>query len=270
MNKNGLKYAFSVIENEIIYSIDMIRIRVEIMDKKLDNLFRVYLKDDEYKNVVYKENRKELSFRHFATCQYKNDKVLKMMYYLNGVSNDKRHMGYIEFNPNSFAGLNEFWDDFEILKSYFPYKEIVRFDIAIDIPIIRNKVAMLKDNRIYTSYRKSALDFTETLGKRNNVGRVKLYNKTIESSLDYDLTRLEVTADLHNINLPKVYDLRNIKYSEDDLIKAILKNDQITLALADLSLYKRSKIIKFLRENEIKFCDECINKAIEFVEKVVN
>lgn len=41
---------------------------------------------------------------------------------------------------------------------------------------------------------------TEYLGKRSNVGFVKLYNKSIESKLDYDLSRLEITCE------PNVHD----------------------------------------------------------------
>lgn len=263
-----MKYAFSVTENGITYSLDMIRLRVEIGEYKLKNLFQILSDNEDHRIFNIYEDHRELKYRHFVNLLYVNNKSIKMGFYVNGASYENRHLGFIEFNPNSFATLNEFWNDFNYIKSFFPYKDIVRFDIAIDIPIARNKVVMVKDNRTYTAIRKSPLDFTEHLGRRNTVGRIKLYNKTIESKLDYDLTRLEITADLEHINIPHVFDLRNIPPSDKDLFNAILKNDYFTLALSDLSLYKRLSILKHIESNEIHFSHDCITKVIDYAKEL--
>ena len=53
---------------------------------------------------------------------------------------------------------------------------------------------MTKDKRKYTLVQNSRQDKTEYLGCHNKQGFVKLYNKKIESNLDDELTRLEITV----------------------------------------------------------------------------
>lgn len=263
-----MKYSFYVTQNGIIYSLDMLRLRVEIMEPKLNDLFHIFVANETHKNSKVVNNNELLRYRHFISCTYKNNKSIKLGFYMNGVAYENRHLGFIEFNPNSFAEIDEFWEDFTLLKSFFPYIDILRFDIAIDIPIARNEIVMLKDNRTYGAIKKSPLDFTENLGSRNTVGRVKLYNKTIESKLDSTLTRLEITGDLNNVNIPRVFDLRQVPASDKDLVKTILKNDYFTLAISDLSFYKRVKVLTHIEDSEIHFSEKCINEVIDYAKQL--
>lgn len=266
-----MKYAFSVTENGVIYSLDMLRLRVGITNYRLDKMLHQFIDDERHKiSYVSPLETREFKWKYFITCKYVNDKSIKMGFHMNGVSTDKKEQGFIEFNPNSFADIHEFWKDYDTLLSYFRFPEIARFDVAIDIPIIRDKIALVKDNRMYCCYRKSPQDFTETLGQRNTVGRVKLYNKQIESKLDYPLTRLEITGDLENVHIPRVIDLRELPHSEKVLVQSVLKNDCFTLSLADLSLHHRGVILTLLKNNQIRFSDSCIEAVVAYAKTLAH
>jgi len=83
-----------------------------------------------------------------------------------------------------------------IINNYAIHARIKRFDLAIDVAISRDNVQLFKDKRKYTQYMNSKYDLTEYLGSGSTGGRVKVYNKTLESMLDYDLTRVEITSDV--------------------------------------------------------------------------
>lgn len=57
-----------------------------------------------------------------------------------------------------------------------------------------------KDGRKYQMYDSGADNYTESLGMRNTGNYVKIYNKTAEAGLSYDLTRIEFTVE------PNVYE----------------------------------------------------------------
>ena len=82
----------------------------------------------------------------------------------------------------------------------------MRWDLAIDVPVKRSQACFYKDRRDYTYHKSSRKGVTTYLGQRNKEGFVKLYDKTLESGLSEDLTRLEITfgeADLPT--MPQVY-----------------------------------------------------------------
>jgi hypothetical protein len=109
--------------------------------------------------------------------------------------------GRLEFNPCKVGEYLEFQELF-----YFIYANVavncltpVKFDVAIDIPVSRDKVYLIKDSRTYEEYANSKTDRTQYLGKRNSHGRIKLYNKALELKLEgLDLTRVECTIDFKN------------------------------------------------------------------------
>lgn len=97
-----------------------------------------------------------------------------------------------------------------------------RFDLAIDLEADRADVELLKDHRAYTEIRKSQTDRTQYLGARSAGGRIKLYNKTIESKLKGPpLTRLELTLDpsvpYSKITWPKAYAIKTRQAQLDEL-----------------------------------------------------
>lgn len=76
-------------------------------------------------------------------------------------------------------------------KSY----EVTEFDIAVDLPFSRDSVIVCKDKRKYACVVNSLNDCTEYLGSRHCAGFCKVYNKQIESGLEFACTRFEMTFD---------------------------------------------------------------------------
>ena len=128
----------------------------------------------------------------------------------------------LEANPNKCAAHAAFLLLLEWLNtsSRKMHTTVKRYDLAIDIPVIRSSAHLVKDNRVY-SERRHGQEWTEYLGsKSSTVGRVKLYNKQIEAKLPYPLTRLELTLDpatpFSDLPWPVVYyiDTRQIGIDE--------------------------------------------------------
>ena len=152
-----------------------------------------------------------------------------------GISFDRYRL---EFNPNKVAEDETFKIIHRLLLQYCrkSLSHIARFDLAIDIPIDRSRCFLVKDRRLYIE-RRHGIEYTQYLGSKSaSVGRVKLYNKTAESKLDYPLTRLELTLDpgvpYEKINFPTVYYLKpmsanigNIKMTDTErfILNALLQ-----------------------------------------------
>ena len=94
----------------------------------------------------------------------------------------------------------------------------IRFDLAIDLPIARDSVYLIKDKRTYSEYSNSPSDKTQYLGPRNAHGFTKLYNKALELKLEsgIDLTRLELTIDYKNRSFDEIQRLIPGMYILDD------------------------------------------------------
>ena len=100
------------------------------------------------------------------------------------------------------------------------HRKIRRYDLAVDIPIERQSVYLVKDARAYYE-RRHGREITQSLGPRSAHGRVKLYNKQIEAKLASPLTRLELTLDpaipYGEIRFPSVYYLDDMQMHMDEL-----------------------------------------------------
>lgn len=127
-----------------------------------------------------------------------------------------------------------------------------------------------KDNRTYY------------IGRTNN--RIKIYNKKLESNLNYDLTRIEITSKLdlkvkdigiyqYDIKLPELY-LNNYLYTfkdyEDKTLLAILYAVQSGFSLNDLTRRYKDKVKSLLNGGykinlDNKYCTEVIKKSIIYI-----
>lgn len=123
----------------------------------------------------------------------------------------------MDFNPNKVAEH----EVFQLLLGFLVsntrpmHRTIKRFDLAVDIPVLRQNVFLVKDSRAYIE-RRHGQEWTQYLGaKSSTVGRVKLYNKQIEAHLGHPLTRLELTLDpatpYGEVNFPTVYYLDDLQ-----------------------------------------------------------
>lgn len=244
-----------VIDNYLFMSCDMVRIKFNMSEFML-NKFNRFITNYEimhsnvnvkkYFNISPFKYRNLLAISDFET---KNSFSLGLVYNdLNKTTNDC----FIEFNPNKC--LNDFGTGLvqpflDYIKHYGSHIELVRYDLAIDIPIERQFVSLDKDIRKYTKlwitdvetnysqivsdmdkkqiyYKidvksKNLSNCTEYLGQRNKSGFVKLYNKQIESNLDRPTTRLEITLDSISYDkfiqvLPNISIYKNVNQSDLD------------------------------------------------------
>lgn len=203
-----LSYQHSRIDSDMIYSIDNVRIDFDLCfeyNAKLfvQNLdyFRCWKKD----KVIIEFYETAKSYRYHYLYVFKNPTDNTSFSIGFGLNNNGKqdYKGFIDFNPNKVSK----WDILQLFfykcGSYMKKKTIKRYDLAIDIPINRTMVHLVKDRRSY--HYLSDRSITEYLGKRNNHNFVKVYDKKIESGLNYDLTRIEITINPEeNLIFPSV------------------------------------------------------------------
>ena len=202
-----------MIYNDLTISIDNIVLDVSIVRPELIELLELMIQNiasGSKATVVSWECRKPGTFRRQVSVRIDDDRSFWLGIGLvgNGVLEDRCRL---DFNPNKVANDANFQmiHQFLIRNSREVYRKIPRFDLAIDIPVERNRCFQVKDRRMYIE-RRHGSEFTQYLGsKSSTVGRVKLYNKAIEADLNYPLTRLELTLDptldYEKISFPTVY-----------------------------------------------------------------
>jgi hypothetical protein len=167
--------------------------------------------------------------------------------------------GRVEFNPAKVSEDLQFQSLYGELMSCVScgFAKGVRFDLAIDMPIARDRVHMMWDNRLHGEIGLGLKDRTQYLGRKHNHGYIKLYNKALELGLkDMDLTRLELTVDyktrsFENVQriVPKMYIMDSfqlplgINGTDKLLIIAVLSDFNL---LKELPHTKRKKIEGYL------------------------
>lgn len=125
-----------------------------------------------------------------------------------GEKNEYRE-GFLEFNPVKVYPSPQLEFLYELLdKEPNAMLELVRWDFATDYPIGREKVVLMKDGRKYACVISDS--HTSYLGRRNNRGFVKVYDKRAEllksGKLRADpLTRVEVTIEEPTLELGKMW-----------------------------------------------------------------
>lgn len=162
-------------------------------------------------NVTHWSSLRIGAFRENYTVEFQNG---NSFWIGAGLNTSKPLWGRtrLEFNPNKCAAHAAFLSLLEYVNvhSRRMHTAIKRYDLAIDLPAERVNVHLLKDNRVYSEFRRSQSDCTQYLGAKSSaVGRVKLYNKQIEAKLSFPLTRLELTLDpatpFRDVPWPKAY-----------------------------------------------------------------
>lgn len=175
-----------------VYSCDNLRVSFEMREDCLANIkkhFENALRSD---IKMFNPCFSDFKFRYMFSIDYgRSTMTIGLMF--NGSKKEDSLKGFLEVNPNKCFDNMMCQNDILFLLSNCVGYSVSRWDLAIDIPVDREIVRMKKDQRKYELSQKSVVDRTEYLGQRSAPGRVKLYNKTIESGLDYPLTRLELT-----------------------------------------------------------------------------
>lgn len=190
-----IKYFNSIYVEPSIYSIDMIRLKLDFSSsERITNFGNFLSRVDLLYIEQYPQSFKNYSYRNLFKITCENDCSFVIGLSFNGNDSSSRYLGFMEFNPNKVANQDEFKTVFAELLIHCFVAEVVRWDLAIDVPLSRDLCILTKDKRKYTLVQNSETDKTEYLGSHNKPGFVKLYNKSIESNLDDDLTRLEITV----------------------------------------------------------------------------
>lgn len=242
----------------------------------------------------YKVNKfdstKQNSYRNMFVFTKKiddTDSVIKIGFFLNRKDTLGYHSNFIEFNPNKVEMdvvdyLFRVFNKYSVRMSQKSIFELVRYDLAIDIPVDRHFVRLLKSGkRSYTRIEDSAL--TEYLGKHNSNGFTKVYDKTAESDLDYELTRVEVTCDSLQPALPDIH-LEQYQTSIDFdfdlnktdkvLVELLRRCDNTDRAywFRQLGRVKQEKIkpYVFSEADMFKYDKTAILHVLEVVENIVN
>ncbi len=198
--------------NQVVYSIDMVRYDFwhENQQKLIDAIDKtsIFATQDSFTSNRIGTYRFMWTFKYADgehggyRIEIKEDEViedgnedvvLKCGYGVITKGGNNNHKGFVEFNPNKCEknGI-KFMQMLESMGCMF---ELNRYDLAIDYPISRNAVRVLRDRRKYEYVISSKGGATEYLGTRNSPGRVKVYDKAGEQGLDIELTRVELTVD---------------------------------------------------------------------------
>lgn len=245
------------LDNGYVYSCDMIRLNLRFKDnaqKFLDWLSGYNMYGDGIDVKLFR-SLNEFTYRNMLRVKADGYSFVIGIGFNGG--QDVRDKGFIEFNPNKCRGQKVFEHIYSKLLDYIYSSEVARFDFAIDIPVPRYLCKLKKDGRNY-QYVVTQDGETEYLGRRNEAGFVKLYDKTKEAKLGYDLTRLEITASKDALNMPEVVILpyqnkiqANLSSTDKVLVELLKTVDNPTIYLRKLKYEKRKKIEQYLLEDTV-------------------
>lgn len=254
----------------LTYSCDMVRVK---FDMREDQVTRY----NEWVNHPYRTDIKTYpldlrpyKYRLLSVIDYGTGKLtLGLSFNDTG----RKLESFLEFNPNKCFQNPQCQKDIDWILLNASVSEVVRCDIAIDIPYPRDKVHMVKDQRKYGSDGSTAY-----LGRRNEVGRVKLYDKRVESDLEQDLTRVELTTTLDFAEtirlLPRVWleqyqmelelhDSDELSQNERVFAMAIRDSSDPEYYLKQLTYRMRKKVEPFILGTELELdFDKIIIKDI--------
>lgn len=126
---------------------------------------------------------------HFGDC------FIKLGRYVTSKSDVDKKAGFtildcmrVEVNPNKHMHTKLLNKLLPFIHSVVADGYIDKFDYAVDIPVKPDNVVVLNTRKMLGLNRG-----TRYYGASHQHGFVKIYNKTKESKLDYDLTRFETT-----------------------------------------------------------------------------
>lgn len=249
-----------------VYSLDMVRLNYDFgtqTDKFIHHLQHVASYDLRYE-VKYYQSFNAFAYRHLWNVSAPIDDGVSFSIGLDcGGTTESKNKGFIEFNPNKVNSSELLSCLLKDLMSYMISRELVRYDLAIDIPTTRSLVRLERYGRKGYQFIDSGNGCSEYLGQRNHNGYIKLYDKTKESNLSEDITRLEITldkgADIEKV-FPKVRILSeqtrlNLDYdlceSDKVLVSLLRDSDNTQFYLSSLPYRKRKKIEPYLADTTL-------------------
>ena len=205
MSENVLYFnGLNILKDSLSYCVDMLRLTcqmtVDFFELKIVSRELVYKEkltswnstkiDTFYYNYNYCDNDCSFWFGFLANKERTGNKK-SLMHPLTTFNFT------IEFNPNKVKDCPLLLHILSLSSSW----ELKQCDFAIDINTNICNICGLDKGRkeCLMTYDCGGTDKTYYIGKRDN--RVKIYNKTLESNLNYDLTRIEITKYFDNLPL---------------------------------------------------------------------
>lgn len=237
-------------ENGILYSCDMIRLQALLSDDpECEKAFNRYFNDETNMRTSMPTVSPAVGKYHYMWSIACQKTTITVLYQFNSYSDshDDNRRVIVEFNPNKMDTDDR--NQVDIILSNCVDIKVVRCDLAIDIPVDRKSVDLVKDQRNYEYQDHNENGITEYLGTRNNDNFVKLYDKTKESDLDYPLTRLEMTLKPSitefRRHLPKVLVKQDNFQREMMLYDGLTNNNKIMISvLQTLDVRSRNIVLK--------------------------
>lgn len=262
-------------EQVALYSLDKLRLSLKFSPSRLERiqtLLDTWLKAD---HSYSGSSNKLAGYRNWWVFSFDEVGTINVGAGWNSPSGKvEANRGYIEFNPNKTDGqARELLDR---ISGEYVRVRANRYDLAIDCPIRRDSVRLIRDQRVYECVIGDSM--TEYLGQRSKPGRVKVYDKEKEAGLSFPLTRIELTCDAEwgvdevVKQLPACYAYGNNEFDtlqRSTRVVALMgqamesKGDIFEPWLEMLNPHTRSKIRKALRnEVAISYSKECIEAMI--------
>lgn len=202
--------------NDFNFSVDMVRLSTEIRPSDFQNVMDKFIYNP---YVKYREMKQITAYRHnfyfSGMLNNKNDFVEVAFDDKGNIYQKEKDDSYsfwlgaehnarpfskstidivVQYNPNKCK-------DSELLSYVLteiflnsPLTKVKEIDFAIDIPTNIKNIRLMRDFKSsYRSIDNGSDDLTYYMRKRGSNGHLKLYNKSRESKLNYDLTRYEIT-----------------------------------------------------------------------------
>lgn len=281
-----MRYYEEVVDNKTsyIYSCDMVRYNIEVRKDCAEKFSQRFSNDTRLDVKVFPIDYRPFKYRQMLTVTVGESSVSIAVGFNGFGSTDERLRGYIEFNPNKC--FPEWKHEFLDIVGWCNKVEVARVDLALDFPVDRLSCSLVKDGRLYEYQQKAVDDFTEYLGRRNTVGRVKLYNKAKEQNLNYPLSRLEITTECDIKEFAKhvpeviISDVEQVDFEHADL-SDLTQNERVYISVLNrLPLAERVAILKkftyrhrrkiekyVMAENRLQINKSCVRVVFENVEK---
>lgn len=271
-------YNINYVQDNIIYSLDMLRLKTYVDYTVYSNLefyFRTFYADKIKKFWI---SDRIMQFKYNYSIEIEEGKSFYLGFHHNNEKKDEHKGCYnltIEFNPNKLKNNVLIMHILNLSGNWF----IKSYDIALDVRININDLIWDMSGRNIEKIDNRGYDSkTVMLGKGD--GRVKLYNKKKESDLNIlgDMTRIELSREVEDFEVRKVkilnYDnifpnvyINNYVYSlsdyKDKTLLALLYAVQNGFPLRDLTKTYRSKIKNMLEGGyKIKFSNKLVTDLL--------
>lgn len=208
-----IKYHDKIQSGNLTFSIDNIVMDLYISSQSARNQLMALLDKlpvSHAVEMVHWSSFRPGTFREQFTIRFQD----RTSFWIGAVLNGRKPVWdrvRMDFNPNKVAEH----EVFQLLLGYLVgntrtmHRVVRRYDLAVDIPVLRQDAFLVKDSRAYIE-RRHGQEWTQYLGaKSSTVGRVKMYNKAVEAGLHYPLTRLEMTLDpatpYEKVSFPTAY-----------------------------------------------------------------